>query len=68
MAKTLQVVDTEYSADSIEWCPHDGYQDVLLCGTYQLDQSKGSQVCYEGSNRLYRQASNGHFGLPLASN
>ncbi|XP_063444635.1 diphthine methyltransferase-like [Mytilus trossulus] len=43
MAKTLQVLDTEYSADSVEWCPHDGYQDILLCGTYQLDQSKDSQ-------------------------
>lgn len=45
MAETLQVLDTEYSADSVEWCPHEGYQEVLLCGTYQLDQSNDAQVC-----------------------
>lgn len=33
---TLHVWDTEYSADSVEWCPIAEYQHVLLCGTYQL--------------------------------
>ena len=44
MATTLQVLDTEFNADSVEWCPHDGYHDILLCGTYQLDQSKETEV------------------------
>jgi len=33
---SLHQVDTEYSADSVEWCPVEGMQHVLLCGTYQL--------------------------------
>ncbi|CAH1274345.1 RBBP4 [Branchiostoma lanceolatum] len=36
--RQLQVLDTEYSADSVEWCPIPGYQDVMVCGTYQLAQ------------------------------
>ena len=36
--RTWQVVDTGFYADSVEWCPHSGYHDVLLCGTYQLDE------------------------------
>lgn len=35
-ARTLQVVDTEYSADAVEWCPIDKWHHVLTCGTYQL--------------------------------
>ncbi|XP_053607398.1 diphthine methyltransferase isoform X1 [Plodia interpunctella] len=30
--------DTGYSADSVEWCPVEGYRNVLVCGTYQLDK------------------------------
>ena len=39
----LHVFDTEYSADSAEWCPILGYQHVLLCGTYQLAQQSQNQ-------------------------
>ncbi|XP_044162427.1 diphthine methyltransferase isoform X1 [Bufo gargarizans] len=34
--QTLQVIDTEYSADAVEWCPLDDWGTVLACGTYQL--------------------------------
>ncbi|KAM3825673.1 diphthine methyltransferase isoform 1-T3 [Vipera latastei] len=34
--QTLQVVDTEYSADVVEWCPVEGWHNILACGTYQL--------------------------------
>lgn len=34
--ETLHTVDTEYSADSVEWCPQPGFTDYFLCGTYQL--------------------------------
>ncbi|KAG8142051.1 putative WD repeat-containing protein [Naja naja] len=34
--QTLQVVDTEYSADAVEWCPVEGWHNILACGTYQL--------------------------------
>lgn len=32
----LQKVDTILNADAVEWCPHVGHQEVLLCGTYKL--------------------------------
>lgn len=35
-AKSLARVDTEYSADSIEFCPHPGFEDLFVCGTYQV--------------------------------
>ena len=41
---TLHAVDTEYSADSVEWCPVPGFQHVLVCGTYQLADSKVGPV------------------------
>uniref|UniRef100_A0A671EUA9 Uncharacterized protein n=1 Tax=Rhinolophus ferrumequinum TaxID=59479 RepID=A0A671EUA9_RHIFE len=28
--------DTEYTADSVEWCPLEGCRRLLACGTYQL--------------------------------
>lgn len=34
--RVLQAVDTELTADSVEWCPVEGYQHLLACGTYQL--------------------------------
>ncbi len=42
----LHVIDTEYCADSAEWCPQPGAQHVLLCGTYQLEEARqeASQV------------------------
>lgn len=38
--ETLQVIDTEYSADATEWGRPDGFKDTLICGTYQLQQSE----------------------------
>lgn len=29
-------MDTVYSADCIEWCPFEPYQDIFVCGTYQV--------------------------------
>lgn len=31
--------DTEYSADSVEWCPHEPNQNLFVCGTYQLQEN-----------------------------
>jgi diphthamide biosynthesis protein 7 len=38
--------DTEYSADAVEFCPIEGYQEWLLIGTYQLqkDESKVGRI------------------------
>ncbi|XP_014213614.1 diphthine methyltransferase [Copidosoma floridanum] len=35
--QTLETFDTKYSADSVEWCPAEGYEDIFVCGTYQLE-------------------------------
>lgn len=35
-AVSLAKVDTELSADCIEFCPIEGHHDVFVCGTYQV--------------------------------
>ena len=43
----LCTVDTIQHADSVEWCPLEYMNDVLLCGTYQLlhsDELSNKQV------------------------
>ncbi|KAG3288481.1 diphthamide biosynthesis 7, transcript variant X2 [Ictidomys tridecemlineatus] len=45
-ARVLQAVDTEFTADSVEWCPLEGCRHLLACGTYQLrrpDAASGSK-------------------------
>lgn len=45
IASSLTSVDTEYSADSIEFCPFEGFQDLFVCGTYQVQEpTEGSQI------------------------
>lgn len=36
MFHTLDTFDTEFSADSVEWCPINSFQNTFVCGTYQL--------------------------------
>lgn len=56
---TLDTFDTEYSADSVEFCPCPNYHDYFACGTYQLQQndeneaSKESSVPCKRKGRLY---------------
>lgn len=37
--RSLVTWDTEYSADSVEWCPISPFQEILAIGTYQVDKS-----------------------------
>ncbi|KPJ02596.1 WD repeat-containing protein 85 [Papilio xuthus] len=41
--RTLLRWETGYSADSVEWCPVKLYNNVLVCGTYQLDKMDEGQ-------------------------
>lgn len=41
--RNLQVFDTELSADTVEWCPVPSSQDILACGTYQLQKGTGDE-------------------------
>ncbi|KRT84224.1 WD40 domain-containing protein, partial [Oryctes borbonicus] len=34
--KTLHYFGTEYCADSVEWCPHEPHQNILVCANYYL--------------------------------
>ncbi|XP_003757627.2 diphthine methyltransferase isoform X1 [Sarcophilus harrisii] len=38
--ETIQVIDTEYSPDTVEWCPLKDMNHLLACGTYQLQISE----------------------------
>lgn len=38
--ETLKTFDTVYSADSVEWCPLEGYQNYFVVGTYQLQENE----------------------------
>ncbi|XP_063139526.1 diphthine methyltransferase isoform X3 [Rattus norvegicus] len=51
--RALQAVDTELTADSVEWCPVEGCQHLLACGTYQLRAPK-DQPAPDGSEPQVR--------------
>jgi hypothetical protein len=36
---TLHSYHTEYNADSVEWCPHEPFQNFFVCANYQLIES-----------------------------
>jgi len=44
----MVVFDTVFPADSLEFCPTIGYQEVFVCGTYNLleqpSQSESKEV------------------------
>lgn len=50
MTCLLQAVDTVHTADSVEWCPVEGFETILACGTYQLMDTGIRQ----GSTSLFR--------------
>ena len=39
-AKTVFSMDTEYTADSVECCPFDGYTSLTVVATYQMVDGK----------------------------
>lgn len=51
MIHTQQVIDTIYSADTVEACPIS--YNVIACGTYQVDEEKNSPGHTERMGRLY---------------
>ncbi|KAG7203923.1 hypothetical protein KM043_016943 [Ampulex compressa] len=44
MFHTLDTFDTEFCADSIEWCPIEPFKDLFVCGTYQLTKNDENRV------------------------
>lgn len=48
----LHTLDTEYSADSIEWCPNKNYENYFVCGTYQLEESENKSEAAKRKGRI----------------
>lgn len=53
--RSLQVFDTELSADTVEWCPIPQWHNILACGTYQLQKGPdaGPEDAATRIGRLY---------------
>ncbi|XP_019963848.2 diphthine methyltransferase isoform X3 [Paralichthys olivaceus] len=52
--RSLQVFDTELSADTVEWCPVSPCHNILVCGTYQLHKGVGVEdATPRRTGRLY---------------
>ncbi|KAL0979075.1 hypothetical protein UPYG_G00180200 [Umbra pygmaea] len=51
--RSLQVFDTELSADTVEWCPITEWHNILACGTYQLQKGPDA-VSEEAATRIGR--------------
>lgn len=53
---TLDTFDTQFSADSVEWCPVETFRDVIVCGTYQLTNKDENAItkCDGASKRFGR--------------
>lgn len=43
VADLVAPTSCEFYADVVEWCPHIGHQDVLACGTYELQEDIGER-------------------------
>ncbi|XP_076240103.1 diphthine methyltransferase isoform X2 [Calliopsis andreniformis] len=54
MFNTLDSFDTEFSADSVEWCPANSFKDIFVCGTYQLLKEDEQTYKSKYSKRLGR--------------
>lgn len=64
--KTLVSYDTEQSADSVEWCPHEGCQNIFVCGTYQLERDDATSTANrEGRILLHKYDADGPDPLVL---
>ncbi|KAF6024764.1 DPH7 [Bugula neritina] len=50
---TLDQFNTEYTADSVEWCPNPGYTSLLVCGTYQLNSHTPDSSGPQKKGRVY---------------
>ncbi|KAG9261958.1 diphthine methyltransferase [Astyanax mexicanus] len=69
--RSLQVFDTELSADSVEWCPLNQWSHILACGTYQLQKDQEETTVESttpsrtGRLYLFKFQSQGSFTPPL---
>ncbi|KAF7659023.1 hypothetical protein LDENG_00004520 [Lucifuga dentata] len=68
---SLQVFDTELSADTVEWCPVPLRHNILACGTYQLQKGpdgagdEDATPCRIGRLYLFEFQQEGPLSPPL---
>ncbi|OAD54958.1 WD repeat-containing protein 85, partial [Eufriesea mexicana] len=65
MFRTLDTFDTELSADSVEWCPINSFNNIFVCGTYQLLEGHINSLSQKrlGAVYLFQVIQNGHLVL-----
>ena len=39
----IMTIDTVLPADSLEFCPNSGFHDIVVCGTYNLEELSGTR-------------------------
>ena len=52
MSSTICFADTGLYVDTVEWCPHQGHQNLFVCGTYQLLEQPPNQDYVESSEHV----------------
>ncbi|XP_056648191.1 diphthine methyltransferase [Diorhabda sublineata] len=63
--ETIYSFDTEYSADSVEWCPHKPNQNIFVCANYQLIESTTDTCTTKRLGRLLLFSIHHRNGLKL---
>ena len=44
VSQSLQSWDTKLFADCVEGCYNEGYENIVACATYQLEEEKGTRA------------------------
>jgi diphthamide biosynthesis protein 7 len=57
--RALCSIDTELPANSVEFCPNEGYHEILVCGTYNLVKNEQSEADPDTASRSKLQERNG---------
>ncbi|KAJ7092733.1 WD40-repeat-containing domain protein [Mycena epipterygia] len=50
----MDAFNTVFPADSVEFCPHPAAQDVLVCGTYNLEKNEGPMQKRRGQCLVFK--------------
>lgn len=56
---TMPAFDTDWPADSTEFCPHPSALDIFVCGTYKLEQSQTNEVASDAQDDKVREEDEG---------
>ena len=51
-AASFSKIETDWPADSLEFCPHAEAADIFVCGTYKLEESTSTSGQSETSEAV----------------